>query len=125
MPFICAAVFIGAAYAAWCYFTNLGIPCLFQKLTGLCCPGCGTGRMINALLRFDLEAAFRYNEAVFLMLPVLVLIGLDRFVGYLKTGSAQLRGFERRIITAAAFLLVIFGLLRNISGFEFLLPPGV
>ena len=45
---------------------GIAIPCLFNKLTGLLCPGCGNSRAALALMRLDLPAAFRYNP-VFLL----------------------------------------------------------
>ncbi len=40
---------------------GLGIPCLFHKITGYLCPGCGNTRAALALLRLDLGAALSYN----------------------------------------------------------------
>ena len=36
-------------------------PCVFRSLTGIPCPGCGSGRAALALVRFDLPAAFASN----------------------------------------------------------------
>ncbi len=40
---------------------GIGIPCLFRKLTGWLCPGCGNSRAVLALLRLDLAGALRCN----------------------------------------------------------------
>lgn len=40
---------------------GLGIPCLFHKLTGLMCPGCGNSRAAMALLELNIRAALQYN----------------------------------------------------------------
>ena len=45
---------------------GIGIPCLFRKITGLQCPGCGNSRAVLALLRLDVAEALRYN----LLFPV-------------------------------------------------------
>jgi len=42
-------------------------PCIFKTLTGLYCPGCGTGRALMALTRLDFAAAFLYNPLLFLI----------------------------------------------------------
>ena len=45
-------------------------PCLIYAATGLQCPGCGTTRMVQALLRRDFAAAFRLNAFMCFFLPV-------------------------------------------------------
>lgn len=45
-------------------------PCPIHALTGLYCPGCGSGRAVMALLRGDVMAAFGYNPlAMVALLP--------------------------------------------------------
>jgi hypothetical protein len=64
---------IGAAIAAvavilfWLLAQiGIGIPCLFYRITGFQCPGCGNSRAALALLRLDFAAAFGYNPLCFL-----------------------------------------------------------
>lgn len=42
-------------------------PCPFHRLTGLNCPGCGTTRMLEALLSGDVAEAFSLNPFFFLL----------------------------------------------------------
>lgn len=44
-------------------------PCLFRQITGLYCPGCGSGRVVRALAHLDLAAAWRANPLAVLALP--------------------------------------------------------
>ena len=44
-------------------------PCLFRKLTGLQCPGCGTTRALHHLLHGDVAGAFRLNPMLFAAVP--------------------------------------------------------
>jgi hypothetical protein len=41
--------------------------CIWNLLTGLYCPGCGTWRAIKALLAGDFTSAFIYNPYLFLL----------------------------------------------------------
>ncbi len=41
-----------------------GIPCLFQRLTGLYCPGCGATRALRALLKGRLLQSLLYHPLV-------------------------------------------------------------
>ena len=45
-------------------------PCMFHKLTGLNCPGCGTTRALHQLLHGHIGAAFRLNPMLFLLMAV-------------------------------------------------------
>jgi hypothetical protein len=53
------------------------LPCYFYLLTGLDCVGCGTTRMLHALLHGDLAAAASYNvfTMIWLPLPTYALLG--------------------------------------------------
>ena len=45
---------------------NLKYPCLFNKLTHLCCPGCGGTRAMRALLRGEiLKSIYDYPPLIF------------------------------------------------------------
>ena len=47
-------------------------PCLFHKLTGWDCAGCGGQRALHQLLHGHLLVAFRLNPLVFVLLPLLL-----------------------------------------------------
>lgn len=71
---------VAAVAAAWCTVAGLadptrvgsGLPrCPFKMLTGWSCPGCGSTRMLHALLHGDVAGAARYNVVALAMTPVL------------------------------------------------------
>ena len=47
--------------------------CLFKRITGLPCPGCGMTRAWFSLLKLDIEGAFYYHP-LFWLAPVLVFV---------------------------------------------------
>lgn len=47
--------------------------CTLYRLTGIKCPGCGSQRMLHALLHGDLAAAWGYNAFLLCALPVIAL----------------------------------------------------
>ena len=61
---------IAAVVAA---FYLLDLPCIFQALFQIPCPGCGMTRAYISLIRFDLPAAFAYHP-MFWSVPVLILL---------------------------------------------------
>ena len=111
----------GGAYSVFTLLTGWGIPCPIHLLTGWSCPGCGISRFFLALLRLDLPGALSQNLAVAVLLPLWTVVGIVEFwwnPKVLEEPSTLLRCLE---LGSVVFLLV-FGVLRNLPGFEFLLP---
>lgn len=44
--------------------TDFLYPCLFYRISGLCCPGCGGTRAVQALLKGDFISCFLYHPVV-------------------------------------------------------------
>ncbi len=63
------AAFLGGALFAWAWFqTGLQLPqCVFIRLTGLPCLGCGGTRCARNLVHLDLGQAFLYHPGFFLL----------------------------------------------------------
>lgn len=101
------------AYALFCNYTGFGIPCLFNLITGLKCPGCGITRMCLSLLRFDFKSAFNYNPAILILFPFFVLIFLRAMYVYIKNGDLNLGKAFDIIIYIIITVLIIFGIFRN------------
>lgn len=80
------------------------LPCIFNKITGYYCPGCGMTRAVHCLMHFDFKGAFHYNLLVFLI-PVACVIY------YLL----QRKGRNLNIyLSLLLFLTLAFGVVRNI-----------
>lgn len=99
--------------------------CVFYELTGLYCPGCGSGRAARALLRGDLAAAFGHNALAFLLgLPCAEIL-LREYLRLVFPGlgwkPARLPAWAGK--TALALILT-FWLLRNLPIFAFLAPSS-
>ena len=89
-------------------------PCIFYKLTGLYCPGCGSGRALRALLTADVATAFRMNPLGFILIPVVTVLYLMR--------PQVLR--RRLVQISLLILLVAYAVLRNLPYYPFtLLAP--
>lgn len=63
---IFTAAYLGLVVGLWW----LGVPCLFQAVLKIPCPGCGMTRALLAVLRLDLAAAFAFHPMVW-SLPIL------------------------------------------------------
>ena len=55
------------------------IPGLSKKLLGLECLGCGLQRSVSLLFHGDFVAAFKMYPAIYLLIPLFILIGVNIF----------------------------------------------
>lgn len=113
---------IGFAYYLFVKFTGLGIPCIFNIITGLHCTGCGISRMFISLFSFDIKAAFSYNAYVMTVGPIAAVFVLRHYIIYILKGKQKSSKLETILLVIALALAVAFGILRNIPAFSFLAP---
>ena len=110
-----AVLAVGGLYA-WVHSAyGFSIPCLFRKITGLDCPGCGVSRMLMALLRLDFSAAFRANRVLFCMLPVLAFAFGRMIWIYVRDGFVRDR-LSTVLCWICVGVLLCWGVVRNIVG---------
>ena len=102
-----------------------GPPCWFYKLTGLHCPGCGTGRAAVAVLNGDLALAFRNQPLMMILIPFVFYYLLKVYIAYVF-GRDVLPFFKIGTKFAIGILIVIllYWVLRNIpiAPFTYLAP---
>lgn len=97
--------------------------CLFHDVTGWYCPGCGMTRALHALVHFDLVRAVAMNALLVLSLPLLAVMALQGFTQRALLPAAVSRVlFNGRVWIG---VLLVFGVLRNLPGFEWLAPGGL
>ncbi len=105
---------VGVLYAVAVSVIGFGIPCIFHKITGLQCPGCGISRMFLSLFRGDFASAWGYNPAVICLAAPGAAVFADISVRYIRDGSLVPHRWAN--VTACVILaaLLMFGVLRNI-----------
>ena len=97
--------------------------CLFHRLTGLDCPGCGGLRAVHHLLHGEIAAAFHYNALFVVALPVGLLVAAKKvFLGVGVQTSVVNRSSQYYWI--GLLVLLLFGIVRNlpIAPFEWMAP---
>jgi len=98
------------------YFANPNngpiLPCVFNKITGLYCPGCGMSRAVHSILKFQFYHALMYNALIFIIPPLFILYNLFVYKKHMELSE----------ITLALMILITlgYGLIRNIEFFSFL-----
>jgi hypothetical protein len=100
----------------------VGVPCPLHLTTGFYCPGCGTGRLFWNLAQGQLVASYYANQLVFILLPVLVLIYLHHLYFMIRQRHLVSPKLQTVVYIILSVLLIAFGILRNIPGFETLQP---
>ena len=104
---------IGFIYLVINLFVGYGIPCVFNKITGLQCPGCGATRMAMALAKFQFVAAFKYNAFLFITGPFILGSIIFNEVRFVRTGQRPSGKWGIAMIVML-ILALIYGVLRNI-----------
>ena len=89
--------------------------CLFLETTGLKCPGCGSQRVVHALLHGHVGEAWHYNAMVVVAIPLiafylLVSLGQNRWPRFYRVM------FSRTVLFSLVGLIVLWWVLRNVAG---------
>lgn len=105
----------GLIYYIWLCVTDIYIPCIFRKITGFKCPGCGITRMILSFVKLDFVDAFSANPFLFVVLPVMIVIYINNKIFYIRSGKQKEHGkFYKTMETLLLVAVVLFGIVRNI-----------
>ena len=107
-------------YYIFVVITDLGIPCIFKKITGLRCPGCGVSRMCMALLRFDFVQAAKYNIFVLSLIPFILPLAIYKMVVFIKSGITKNTLFEKIFYPIVFVLCIAFAIIRNLGIIDFI-----
>ena len=100
-------------------YTNFSIPCPFYTLTGFYCPGCGITRLLFSLIHLDFYQAFRYNPLVFILLILGMTYWLFKLILKKFNINLVIPDFVWYILL---FIVIIYGIMRNIPFFSYLIP---
>ena len=110
----------GIAYFVFTAVTGLGIPCVFRKVTGLYCPGCGVTHFIHDIAALRFKSLIGDNAAVMILLPVWIAVIIAVLFRKEDGPGWQKLPYVKITAWASVAMLLIFGILRNIPAFSFL-----
>ncbi|MBR4208486.1 MAG: DUF2752 domain-containing protein [Lachnospiraceae bacterium] len=111
-----ALLLLGGVYAI-ANMHGFSIPCMFHRITGLRCPGCGITHLFMDLLKLDIKAAFMDNPYAFIILPILSVILLRQLILYIKNGREDYSRFENMILIMIVICMIPYMIIRNIMDF--------
>ena len=101
---------------------NIYIPCIFHKITGLYCPGCGITRMIISTINFKFYQAFRYNPLMFILTPFFAGYYLFYYIYWLKDKKIVI---NNKIWYLILTFVILYAVLRNIPALKYLVPTKI
>ncbi len=122
---IILAVIVLTVTAYYFYYNSLGFlpnfQCVFNRATGLYCPGCGGQRAFHALLHGHILTAAHNNLLIFLVLPIVSIKLFEELIGK-KIFSETF--YSRKFLLPLLVFFILFSLLRNIPAepFKYLAP---
>jgi len=96
-------------------------PCLFHRLTGLNCPGCGSTRAAYHLLHGDLPTAL-HDNALFVATLLALVFWIGRVAIRRMRKQPCALTVSPRILWVYLILAVGFAIFRNLPAFSFLSP---
>ena len=112
-----AMMTIGAAiiYIKGKTILNYVPPCMFHKITGLYCPGCGGTRAVFSFFRGEIVRSFKFHPLV----PYTFILGgwfmLSQTIEYLSKGKLSIALHFRQVyMWIGIFLIVVNCLVKNL-----------
>ena len=92
---------------------NGQMPCVFQELTGLYCPGCGGTRALKALLKGDVITSILYHPLILYVVFVAVLFAFSYLI-YAKTKNPKFHlHFDNKYAYIGIGIIVINFVIKN------------
>lgn len=92
--------------------------CPLYLFTGLKCPGCGSQRMIHALLHGDITAAFNANALILILLPGIIGIAVIE-AGHKRWPGCYNAVHSPFLLWSVVVVIIGWFILRNIPGCHF------
>jgi hypothetical protein len=96
--------------------------CPFLATTGWYCPGCGALRGIHDLLHGDLAGAIARNPMTVIAVPYLVLAWITWVLRTTGRPAPRSTSLPPWTIWLLLGLVIAFGVLRNLPGWDWLSP---
>jgi hypothetical protein len=92
---------------------NGQMPCVFQELTGLYCPGCGGTRAVKALMKGNVITSFLYHPLVIYVVLVAAVFAFS-YIIYAKTKNPKFRlYFDNKYAYIGIGIIVVNFVIKN------------
>lgn len=100
------------------------VPCLFHKITGFYCPGCGMTRAFYSLIMLDFMGSLKNNLLLVFIIPTTIYYLWHFFKNYIFTGNIISIDdvIPNWVLLVELILAISYGILRNIELFSWMQP---
>ena len=95
---------------------GIGIPCVFHRITGLKCPGCGNTRALLSLIKFDFVSMLKYNPIFPLEVIYIAWVCFSMIINFIRSGKLLYKPLHIVIDISVLVLIVAWGIVRNFIG---------
>lgn len=92
---------------------EFGIPCLFHKLTGYQCPGCGMTHAMAEIWKGNYKSAMQYNALSLTVFPIVCLYLLYRFIAAERRKREGFYVWEYILLSVLLVITLVYGYMRN------------
>lgn len=116
-------LFLISIYLIIIFLENIGYKCIYRELLNIYCAGCGITRMFKSIAHLNFYQAFRYNPLIFITLVLFIPYFIYRMYVYIRYGEFRILSVKVLIIFAG--ILIVYMIIRNIPGFEYLIPTKI
>ena len=105
---------------------HISFVCPSYTILNIYCPGCGTTRMIKSILTLNFYQSFRYNPLLFIAFPFILILLIDKYIKWIRGKNNFLyKRINPKFWYFCIVILVIYGIIRNIPAFDYLIPTIV
>ena len=106
-------VILGFIYLLVFQKFGVGIPCVFRKLTGLKCPGCGMTHALSEIWNGNLKCAWEYNALSITVLPITCIYLCYRSIRESLRNGKEFYTWEYFFLAVLLGIVLIYGYVRN------------
>lgn len=93
--------------------TNIFPPCIFYKITGIKCAGCGLTRAVHSLLNLDFKKAFILNPLIYVYIIYSIYAGIRYIFLKRKLEKVTMDNYKYSLYVLL-IITISFMIIRNI-----------
>lgn len=109
-----AILFLSIIHIFQINYHFFSLPCLFYKITGLYCPGCGGTRSVHALMDGHLISSIKYNPIVLYGVFIYLWYMISNTIEYVSKHKIKIgMKYHDIYLWIGLAILILFCLIRN------------